>query len=250
MPEDDALTKLIGTRTSSASVVVERGPVGGFALAVCDQNPIYRDPRAATAAGFDSIPSPPTFPFVMETWGRFAELQPAEARLRGRHGEGARAAHGQRRDHPARRAVVRLSPPGRGRRRARRRGHRRGRVHEGVEGSHDDVRRHRDRLAGPLDRRSGRDLTIQRHPSRLSGTPPKGRLLGPDRRRLTIGVVLVVSFIALEAISIATALPVVERHLGDIALYGWTFSAFMLAALVGNVIAGTVSDRGGPEAHR
>ena len=74
---------------------------------------------------------------------------------------------------------------------------------------------------------------------------PEGaaRLLGPQRRRLTIGVVLVVSFIALEAISIATALPVVERHLGDIALYGWTFSAFMLAALAGNVVAGAVSDR-------
>jgi MFS family permease len=36
---------------------------------------------------------------------------------------------------------------------------------------------------------------------------------------------------------------VVERHLGDIALYGWTFSAFMLAALAGNVIAGAASDR-------
>lgn len=35
----------------------------------------------------------------------------------------------------------------------------------------------------------------------------------------------------------------VERHLGDIALYGWTFSAFMLAALAGNVIAGAASDR-------
>jgi hypothetical protein len=47
MTEDDTLTQLIGTRTSSSSVVVERGPVGGFAIAVCDQNPIYRDPRAA-----------------------------------------------------------------------------------------------------------------------------------------------------------------------------------------------------------
>src|ERR1039458_1027009 len=79
MAEDDTLTQLIGTRTSSSSVVVERGPVGGFAVAVCDQNPIYRDPRAAAAAGFDEIPAPPTFPFVMETWGRFPELQPGDA---------------------------------------------------------------------------------------------------------------------------------------------------------------------------
>src|ERR1700722_5790345 len=78
MAEDDTLTQLIGTRTSSATVVVERGPIAAFALAVCDQNPIYRDPRASEAAGFDAIPAPPTFPFVMDTWGRFAELQPSD----------------------------------------------------------------------------------------------------------------------------------------------------------------------------
>ena len=78
MPEDDELKALIGTRTSSATVVIERGPISAFALAVCDQNPIYKDPRAAEAAGLDAIPAPPTFPFVMETWGRFSELQPAD----------------------------------------------------------------------------------------------------------------------------------------------------------------------------
>jgi acyl dehydratase len=77
--EDDALKALIGTRTSSATVVVERGPVSGFAQAVCDPNPIYRDSKASEAAGFDSIPAPPTFPFVMETWGKFPELQPDDA---------------------------------------------------------------------------------------------------------------------------------------------------------------------------
>jgi acyl dehydratase len=79
MSEDDTLTQLIGTRTSSATVEIERGAVANFALAVCDHNPIYRDPRASEAAGFDAIPSPPTFPFVMETFGRFPELQSDEA---------------------------------------------------------------------------------------------------------------------------------------------------------------------------
>ncbi|MFZ0666454.1 MAG: MaoC family dehydratase N-terminal domain-containing protein [Acidimicrobiales bacterium] len=78
-PQDDALTQLIGTRTSSATVEVERGPVAGFAVAVCDNNPIYKDARAADAAGFDAIPAPPTYPFVIETWGRFPELQPPDA---------------------------------------------------------------------------------------------------------------------------------------------------------------------------
>jgi acyl dehydratase len=78
MSDEDSLKLLIGTRTSSATVVIERGPVAAFALAVCDQNPVYRDPKAAEAAGFDAIPAPPTFPFVMETWGKFTELQPTD----------------------------------------------------------------------------------------------------------------------------------------------------------------------------
>jgi acyl dehydratase len=60
-------------------VVIERGPVTNFAIAVCDHNPVYRDSKAAEAAGLDAIPVPPTFPFVMETWGRFAEIQPEDA---------------------------------------------------------------------------------------------------------------------------------------------------------------------------
>jgi len=55
--------------------------------------------------------------------------------------------------------------------------------------------------------------------------------------------VLVVSFIAFEAIAVATVLPAVVRHLGGIRLYGWAFSAFMLAQLVGIVVAGPLVDR-------
>ncbi len=148
MPEDDELKAVIGTRTSSATVVIERGPIAAFALAVCDQNPIYRDPRASEAAGFDAIPSPPTFPFVMDTWGRFAELQPSR-RPAGRwgYGEGARTPDGERRADPPRGAVLRVPPACRGGRRARRRGHGRRRVRQGVEGPDDDLHRHRNRLA-------------------------------------------------------------------------------------------------------
>src|ERR1700678_1878896 len=72
---------------------------------------------------------------------------------------------------------------------------------------------------------------------------PAPSILGPGYRRLTIGVVLVVSFIAFEAIAVATVLPVVVRHLGGLRLYGWAFSAFMLAQLIGIVLAGPVVDR-------
>jgi acyl dehydratase len=75
MPDAAYLTGLIGQRTAETTVVVERGPVTIFAEAVFDEDDVYRDARAAAAAGFDAIPAPPTFPFVMRHWGAFAELQ-------------------------------------------------------------------------------------------------------------------------------------------------------------------------------
>ena len=79
MTEDNMLEALIGTTTSVATVVIERGPVAFFAEAVFDDDDVYRSPAAAAEAGFEAIPAPPTFPFVMESWGRFDELQPLGA---------------------------------------------------------------------------------------------------------------------------------------------------------------------------
>ena len=52
---------------------------------------------------------------------------------------------------------------------------------------------------------------------------------------------LAVTFVAFEALAVATILPVVGRHLGDLRLYGWVFSAFLLASLIGIVLAGTLA---------
>ena len=54
---------------------------------------------------------------------------------------------------------------------------------------------------------------------------------------------LAVTFVAFEALAVATILPVVGRQLGDLRLYGWVFSAFLLASLIGIVLAGTLADR-------
>ena len=54
---------------------------------------------------------------------------------------------------------------------------------------------------------------------------------------------LAVTLVAFEALAIATVLPVVGRHLGDLRLYGWVFSAFLLSSLIGIVLAGTLADR-------
>ena len=75
---EEILKGIIGKPTGRSKVVVERGPVSHFAAAVGSTSPIYRDLDAAKAAGFTSIPAPPTWPFAMEFSGKFEEIQPAD----------------------------------------------------------------------------------------------------------------------------------------------------------------------------
>jgi MFS family permease len=79
--------------------------------------------------------------------------------------------------------------------------------------------------------------------SSATAVSPADGIWAPARRVLTVGLVLAVTFVAFEALAVATILPVVGRHLGDLRLYGWVFSAFLLASLVGIVVAGTLADR-------
>ncbi len=69
---------IVGKAAGRSRVVVERSPVANFARAVHDDHEAYRDPGEAAAVGLAAIPAPPTFPFVMEHWGRFAEQQPSQ----------------------------------------------------------------------------------------------------------------------------------------------------------------------------
>lgn len=72
-------TSLVGKPLAPSTVAIERGPVSNFAAAVKSESPIYRRADAATAAGFEAIPTPPTFGFAMAHWGSFPELQPAQS---------------------------------------------------------------------------------------------------------------------------------------------------------------------------
>ena len=72
------------------------------------------------------------------------------------------------------------------------------------------------------------------------------RLLDAQRRALTIGLVLVITLVAFEALAVATALPETVAELGGVSLYGWAFSAFMLANLIGITVAGHQADTRGP----
>jgi len=69
---------IVGKPTAANKVRVERGPVSYFAAAVLDDSPVFRDPSAARAAGFASLPAPPTFSFAMQHMGRWEEEQPSD----------------------------------------------------------------------------------------------------------------------------------------------------------------------------
>jgi MFS family permease len=75
---------------------------------------------------------------------------------------------------------------------------------------------------------------------------PAGGLLSGPRRALTIGLVLVVTLAAFEALAVATVMPAAQRALGGLSLYGWTFSAYLLCSLVGIAAAGEQCDAHGP----
>jgi len=56
----------IGYRTPAFEVEVEPGRLRLFAKAIGETDPVYSDVAAARAAGFRSLPVPPTFLFCLE----------------------------------------------------------------------------------------------------------------------------------------------------------------------------------------
>lgn len=95
----------------------------------------------------------------------------------------------------------------------------------------------RDRPLAPLPRTEQRVET-----TRVANEGP----WDPPRRFLTIGLLLLIAATAFEALAVATIMPATVAELGGLGLYGWAFSAFLLANLVGIVTAGTIADRRGP----
>ena len=65
-------------------------------------------------------------------------------------------------------------------------------------------------------------------------------------RRLTLGLILIMLGPAFETLAVATILPKIVASLGGLSFYGWSFSAYMLATLVGLILAGDEADQRGP----
>jgi acyl dehydratase len=61
--------KYIGTILPKATLEIEKGRLRFFAKAIGETDPIYTDEAAAQAAGYVSLPAPPTFIFAAELDG-------------------------------------------------------------------------------------------------------------------------------------------------------------------------------------
>src|SRR4051812_28571630 len=56
---------------------------------------------------------------------------------------------------------------------------------------------------------------------------------------------MLVTFVAFESMAVATAMPTAVAELDGLAWYGWPFSAYLVASVVGMVLGGDVGDRRG-----
>ncbi len=74
----------------------------------------------------------------------------------------------------------------------------------------------------------------------------RAELFGRERRATTVGLVLLISLIAFEAMGVGTAMPALVADLGAVALYAWPFVAFLAANVAGTVLGGRWADRAGP----
>jgi MFS family permease len=68
----------------------------------------------------------------------------------------------------------------------------------------------------------------------------------PSPRLTLAGLVLVVTVVAVESMAVATVMPTVVRSLHGLHWYGWSFTAYFLADILGMVDAGARADRHGP----
>jgi MFS family permease len=75
--------------------------------------------------------------------------------------------------------------------------------------------------------------------------PARDGLWSARHRTLTVGLVLTITLVAFEALAVSTVMPIVASDLGDLELYGWVFTAFMLGSLIGIVVSGGAIDRRG-----
>jgi MFS family permease len=75
---------------------------------------------------------------------------------------------------------------------------------------------------------------------------PGRTIFGPAHRLTSLGILVLMTIIAFEAMAVATALPTAARSLHGLGAFGWAFTGFLVASIVGMVTSGMYSDLRGP----
>jgi MFS family permease len=80
----------------------------------------------------------------------------------------------------------------------------------------------------------------------VTGVGTAERIFGRAHRATTAGLLLVMTLAAYEEMAVSTAMPRAVAALHGLAYYGWPFTAYLVANVVGIVTGGELCDRGGP----
>jgi len=71
-------------------------------------------------------------------------------------------------------------------------------------------------------------------------------IFGPALRATSTGLLIVITLAAFEAMAVSAALPTAARAVHGLGAFGWTFTGFLVANVVGMVASGQLSDSRGP----
>lgn len=70
-------------------------------------------------------------------------------------------------------------------------------------------------------------------------------IFSPPVRATSVGILIVITLAAFEAMAVNAAMPTAARAVDGLGAYGWAFTGFLVATVVGMVAAGQASDRVG-----
>jgi MFS family permease len=76
--------------------------------------------------------------------------------------------------------------------------------------------------------------------------PAPQSIFGSVLRPTSIGLLILITLIAFEAMAVSAALPTAARELHGLGSFGWAFTGFLVANVVGMVASGQLTDSRGP----
>lgn len=93
---------------------------------------------------------------------------------------------------------------------------------------------------------SSRDLDSETAAPAIPDVAPAGGVLSTPFRWTSIGMCLLITLAAFEALAVTTIMPTVSRELDGASLYAFAFAGPLAVGVVGMVAAGAWTDRGNP----